>query len=82
MCYQHNCCAQGDVKLLVCKTDCTLLRPSLIRHPYTGGKLSTPYDQVNDQVNDLKYGKKAGRRPGVAIAVTPLALFSKKRKHL
>jgi len=49
----------------------------LIRHPYTGGKLSTPYDQVND----LKYGKKAGRRPGVAIAVTPLALFSKKRKH-
>ncbi len=44
---------------------------------YKGGKLTIPYDQVND----LEYGQKAGRRLGVAIAVTPLALFSKKRKH-
>jgi len=44
---------------------------------YKGGKLVIPYDQVND----LEYGQKAGRRLGVAIAVTPLALFSKKRKH-
>lgn len=44
---------------------------------YQGGTLSIPYDQVND----LEYGQKAGRRLGVAIAVTPLALFSKKRKH-
>lgn len=44
---------------------------------YKGGKLIIPYDQVND----LEYGQKAGRRLGVAIAVTPLALFSKKRKH-
>jgi len=34
-----------------------------------------------DQVNDTEYGQKAGRRLGVAIMVTPLALFSKKRKH-
>lgn len=40
-------------------------------------KLAIPYDRVND----LEYGQKAGRRLGVAIAVTPLALFSKKRKH-
>jgi hypothetical protein len=39
--------------------------------------LTVPYDQVND----LEYGQKAGRRVGVAIALTPLALFSKKRKH-
>jgi len=44
---------------------------------YKGGSLSIPYEQVND----LEYGQKAGRRLGVAIMVTPLALFSKKRKH-
>ena len=44
---------------------------------YKGGKLAIPYDRVDD----LEYGQKAGRRVGVAIAVTPLALFSKKRKH-
>ena len=44
---------------------------------YKGGSLTIPYDQVND----LEYGQKAGRRLGVAIMVTPLALFSKKRKH-
>jgi len=41
------------------------------------GKLSIPYDRVNS----LEYGQKAGRRIGLAIAVTPLALLSKKRKH-
>jgi hypothetical protein len=44
---------------------------------YKGGDLKIPYDRVND----LEYGQKAGRRLGVAIMVTPLALFSKKRKH-
>jgi hypothetical protein len=44
---------------------------------YKGGVLKVPYDQVDD----LEYGQKAGRRVGVAIMVTPLALFSKKRKH-
>jgi hypothetical protein len=44
---------------------------------YKNGTLSIPYDQVND----LEYGQKAGRRLGLAIAVTPLALLSKKRKH-
>jgi len=44
---------------------------------YKGGDLNIPYDRVND----LEYGQKAGRRVGVAIMVTPLALFSKKRKH-
>ena len=44
---------------------------------YHGGQLSIPYDQVND----LEYGQKAGRRLCLAIAVNPLLLFSKKRKH-
>jgi len=41
------------------------------------GILSIPYDSVNA----LECGQKAGRRLGVAIAVMPLALLSKKRKH-
>ncbi len=44
---------------------------------YQGGNLTIPYDQVND----LEYGQKAGRRVGLAIVVNPLLLFSKKRKH-
>ena len=48
---------------------------------YKNGKqrsvLSIPYERINA----LEYGQKAGRRLGVAIAVTPFALFSKKRKH-
>jgi hypothetical protein len=44
---------------------------------YNGGSLTIPYDQVDS----LEYGQKAGRRVGVAIAITPFALFSKKRKH-
>lgn len=44
---------------------------------YEGNALTVPYDQIND----LEYGQKAGRRVGVAVMVSPLALFSKKRKH-
>jgi hypothetical protein len=44
---------------------------------YAGGKLSIPYDQVDA----IEYGQKAGRRVGVAIAISPIALLSKKRRH-
>lgn len=44
---------------------------------YQGKTLKVPYERVND----LEYGQKAGRRLGVAIALTWMALFSKKRKH-
>ena len=40
-------------------------------------KLSIPYETINT----LEYGQKAGRRIGLAIMVSPIALFSKKRKH-
>jgi len=41
------------------------------------GKLAIPYDQVND----LEYGQKAGRRLALALTISPWLLFSKKRKH-
>lgn len=44
---------------------------------YKGGKLIIPYEKIDS----LEYGQKAGRRVGVAIAVTWVALFSKKRRH-
>jgi hypothetical protein len=32
-------------------------------------------------ITELEYGQKAGRRVAVAVMVSPLALFSKKRNH-
>ena len=32
-------------------------------------------------MNTLEYGQKAGRRLGLAIAVSPVLLLSKKRRH-
>lgn len=39
--------------------------------------LIIPYTSITG----LEYGQKAGRRVGVAVMVSPLALFSKKRNH-
>ena len=44
---------------------------------YKKEKLNIPYAKING----LEYGQKAGRRVGMAILVSPIALFSKKRKH-
>lgn len=41
------------------------------------GSFSIPYQKITS----LEYGQKAGRRVGVALAVSPVALLSKKRKH-
>jgi hypothetical protein len=40
-------------------------------------KLIVPYARIND----LEYGQKAGRRIGLAVAVSPWLLLSKKRQH-
>lgn len=32
-------------------------------------------------ITSIEYGQKAGRRVGVALAISPVALLSKKRKH-
>ena len=44
---------------------------------YKDGQLEIPYDQVND----LEYGQKAGRRLGLALAISPWLLLSHKRRH-
>ena len=41
------------------------------------GDILIPYGKITS----IEYGQKAGRRVGVALAVNPVALFSKKRKH-
>jgi hypothetical protein len=41
------------------------------------GSFSIPYKGISS----IEYGQKAGRRVGVALAVSPIALFSKKRRH-
>ena len=41
------------------------------------GEIAIPYAQITS----LEYGQKAGRRVGVALAISPVALFSKKRRH-
>lgn len=41
------------------------------------GKIEIPYAKITS----LEYGQKAGRRVGVAVAITIFALFSKKRRH-
>lgn len=42
-----------------------------------GAPQAIPYKAIKS----LEYGQKAGRRVGMAIMISPLALFSKKRKH-
>lgn len=44
-------------------------------------KQLAPLAIAYSQITSIEYGQKAGRRVGVAIMVSPLALFSKKRKH-
>jgi hypothetical protein len=44
---------------------------------YKDGNLQIPYDQVDD----LEYGQKAGRRLGLALTISPWLLLSHKRKH-
>lgn len=44
---------------------------------YKKDKLNIPYSKING----LEYGQKAGRRVAMAILLSPIALFSKKRKH-
>jgi len=43
----------------------------------TGTKLTIPYEKIDA----LEYGQKAGRRLGLAVAISPLFLLSKKRRH-
>jgi len=44
---------------------------------FRSGELRIPYESFNS----LEYGQKAGRRLGLSIALSPLFLLSKKRRH-
>lgn len=50
---------------------------ALVFIPEKHREVLIPYKKITE----LEYGQKAGRRIGVAILVSPLALFSKKRNH-
>ena len=52
---------------------------ALVFTPDTKG--ATPVPIPYTAITELEYGQKAGRRVGMAIMISPLALFSKKRKH-
>lgn len=39
--------------------------------------LAIPYDKITS----IEYGQKAGRRVAAAVFISPIMLFSKKRKH-
>ncbi len=60
----------------------------LLKFEYTWNKEAKVYSIPYEQIIDLEYGQKAGRRVGAAVATTILLgpigllmLFSKKRKH-
>lgn len=42
---------------------------------------SADFEVAYDSIRGIEYGQNAGRRLGLAIAVSPLFLLSKKRKH-
>lgn len=44
-------------------------------------KKAVPVEIPYASIESLEYGQKAGRRVAVAVMVSPLALFSKKRNH-
>lgn len=48
---------------------------------FTPDKTKVRHTIAYREVVELEYGQKAGRRVGTAILVSPLMLFSKKRKH-
>ena len=48
---------------------------------FTPDKTKVRHTIAYKDVTELEYGQKAGRRVAVGLLVSPIALFSKKRKH-
>ena len=44
---------------------------------HKSGRFTVPYEHINF----IEFGQKAGRRLGLAIAISPVLLLSKKRRH-
>lgn len=72
----------GTIPGLAEKTEGKLTTTSDQEAVFTPNKKDRPTITIPyASITELEYGQKAGRRVGVAIMVSPLALFSKKRKH-
>jgi len=72
----------GTIAALSEKTEGAFSTRSESSFTFSPGKknateLTVPYKDITA----LEYGQKAGRRVAVAVLVSPLALFSKKRNH-
>jgi len=70
----------GTVEGLIEKAEGAIDTKSEASVRFNAGKKGSaviPYSAITD----LEYGQKAGRRVAVAVLVSPLALFSKKRNH-
>ena len=69
----------GGTANVPAKTEGILNTASEVEASFTfkGGGITIPYKGITS----IEYGQKAGRRIGVAILVSPIALLSKKRKH-
>lgn len=69
----------GGTAALSAKTDGVFQTSGVAeaRFVYKAGEIAISYKSINS----IEYGQKAGRRIGVAIMVSPIALLSKKRKH-
>jgi len=48
---------------------------------FTPDKTKVRHTMLYSQVTEMEYGQKAGRRVAVALLVSPIAIFSKKRNH-
>jgi hypothetical protein len=48
---------------------------------FTPDKTKVRHTIAYSEVTELEYGQKAGRRVAVGLLVSPIALFSKKRRH-
>jgi hypothetical protein len=70
----------GTVSTLKEKAEGTLSTKAETEVVFTA-KGSPPLTIPYNMIDSLEYGQKAGRRVAVAVLVSPLALFSKKRNH-
>lgn len=69
----------GTISTIKEKSEGTLSTQDQVALTFTTRResISIPYAAIDA----LEYGQKAGRRVAVAVLISPLALFSKKRKH-
>lgn len=72
----------GGTMALAEKAEGKLVTSSETAVTFTPKKKNQPAVEIPyNAITELEYGQKAGRRVAVAVMISPLALFSKKRNH-